>query len=110
MAVSDHDATHISGPIAHHIPGRNSPFSLPHRTASIRTIHSRQSPDGTLELVSTWAASTEPDARAQMDPQVQRLVQAFMLRSPQDSDVEELKWHGTHVHRSLTFPVTPGKP
>ena len=24
MAVSDHDATHISGPIAHHIPGRNS--------------------------------------------------------------------------------------
>ena len=59
---------------------------------------------------STWAASTEPDARAQMDPQVQRLVQAFMLRSPQDSDVEELKWHGTHVHRSLTFPDTPGKP
>jgi len=45
-----------------------------------------------------------------MDPQVQRLVQAFMLRSPQDSDVEELKWHGTQVHRSLTFPVTPGKP
>jgi len=28
VAVSDHDATHISGPIAHHIPGRNSEQSV----------------------------------------------------------------------------------
>ncbi|MBA2574026.1 MAG: DUF2254 domain-containing protein [Nocardioidaceae bacterium] len=56
----------------------------------------------TLELVEqVGAASKHPSARARMDKQVQRLVEAFALSSPQGCDLEELRRHADRVGRSL---------
>jgi len=63
----------------------------------------------TLELVEqVGAASAEPNARARMDTQVQRLVEAFALSSPQDCDAEELGRHAARVRRRLDGPTLEG--
>jgi len=65
----------------------------------------------TLELVEqVGAASREPAVRARMDTQVQRLVEAFELSSPQDCDAVELSRHGDEVRRSLGRPLVGGHP
>jgi len=56
----------------------------------------------TLELVEqVGAAVGQPALRARMDTQIQRLVEAFALSSPQDCDVEQLNRHADQVRRSL---------
>lgn len=65
----------------------------------------------TLELVEQVGAATgQPAARARMDTQVQRLVEAFALSSPQSCDAEELSRHADRVRRSLAGPVLRGHP
>jgi len=56
----------------------------------------------TLELVEqVGAASKDPGVRARMDTQVQGLVEAFVLSSPQDCDAEELRRHADRIRASL---------
>ncbi len=65
----------------------------------------------TLELVEqVGAASREPAVRARLDTQVQRLVEAFELSSPQECDAVELSRHGDEVRRSLGRPLVGGHP
>jgi uncharacterized membrane protein len=54
------------------------------------------------ELVEqVGAASKDPGVRARMDTQVQGLVEAFVLSSPQDCDAEELRRHADRIRASL---------
>jgi len=56
----------------------------------------------TLELVEqVGAASGQPSERSRMDTQVQRLVEAVGLSSPQGCDAEDLNRHAARVRRSL---------
>ena len=56
----------------------------------------------TLDLVEQVAtASGQPAVRARMDTQVQRLVEAFTLSSPQACDAEAFGRHAARVRRSL---------
>lgn len=65
----------------------------------------------TLELVQQVGdACWEPSARTRMDTQVQRLVEAFVLSSPQSCDAEDLTRHADQVRRSLAGSVLRGHP
>jgi uncharacterized membrane protein len=56
----------------------------------------------TLDLVEQiGAASGQPAVRERMDTQVQRLIEAFALSSPQGCDAEKLSRHADMVRRSL---------
>ena len=63
----------------------------------------------TLELVEqVERATADAGARARMDVQVQRLLDAFERTSPQDGDLEELARHAEHVRRALGAPAPSG--
>jgi len=65
----------------------------------------------TLTLVELVGVATpEPAARARMDIQVQRLVEAFGRTDPQDCDREELDRHATRIRRALAGAVVDGHP
>ncbi len=59
----------------------------------------------TLRLVERVAsASGQPEVRARMNEQVQRLVEAFELSSPQACDLTGLRRHADRVRQSLVAP------
>lgn len=74
-------------------------YAIEHLTVLLRT----------LELVEqVGAASRQPAVRARLDTQVQRLVEAYALSSPQSCDAAELGRHAQRVRRSLARPVGRG--
>jgi len=65
----------------------------------------------TLELVEqVGAACSQPADLSRMDKQIERLVEAFALSSPQDCDAEEFNRHANEVRRSLAGSMLRSHP